>query len=85
MSTNIEQELLEALTELEKAVDSVRTASPMPDLAGFFARIDALASRLPRGTNPALLHYLQKKSYKKARLFLQGRDPENQAGNCRHS
>ena len=48
------------------------------------ARIDELAKQLPRGANPALLHYLQKKSYEKARLFLQGRDAENQAGNCRH-
>jgi len=31
-----------------------------------------------------LLHYLQKKSYEKARLYLQGRDAENQLGNCRH-
>jgi hypothetical protein len=39
---------------------------------------------LPRETDPQLRHYLQKKSYEKARLFLQGRDAENQAGNCRH-
>jgi hypothetical protein len=31
-----------------------------------------------------LLHYLHKKSYEKARLFLLDRDVENQIGSCRH-
>jgi len=80
----IEQTLLTALVELEKAVHSARTAKPKPDLPALFARVDELAKQLPRGTDPDLLHYLQKKSYQKARLFLQGRDAENQVGNCRH-
>jgi len=84
MITAVEQNLLKALVELGKAGNSVRTANPKPDLPALFAHIDELAKQLPRGTDPALLHYLQKKSYEKARLFLQGRDAENQAGNCRH-
>ena len=84
MITAIEQTLLNALVELEQAVNSLRAANPKPDLPALFARIDGLAKQLPRGADPALLHYLQKKSYEKARLFLQGRDAENQAGNCRH-
>ena len=84
MITAIEQTLLNALVELEEAGNSLRTANPKPDLQALFARIDELANQLPRGTDPTLLHYLQKKSYEKARLFLQGRDAENQAGNCRH-
>jgi hypothetical protein len=59
-------------------------ANPKPDLLQFFARIDELARQLPSDADPALLHYLQKKSYEKARLHLQGRDAENRAGNCRH-
>jgi len=43
-----------------------------------------LTAQLPPQTDPQLLHYLHKKSYEKARLFLQGRDAENQFGNCRH-
>jgi hypothetical protein len=77
-----ETAILEALTELDSAVKSLATAKPKPDLQGLFQRIDSLSSELPRGTNPALLHYLTKKSYEKARLFLQGRDEENAAGNC---
>jgi len=65
-------------------VKSMPTATPKPELRPLFARIDELAKQLPRDTDPALLHYLHKKSYEKARLFLQGRDAENQAGNCRH-
>ena len=76
--------MLKVLVELEGAVQSMPSASPKPDLLPLFARIDALAKQLPRDTEPALLHYLQKKSYGKARLLLQGRDAENQAGNCRH-
>ena len=84
MMTAVEQALLNALVELEKAGQSVRTANPKPDLVALFARVDELAGQLPRGTDPNLLHFLQKKSYEKARLFLQGRNAENQVGNCRH-
>jgi len=84
MITVIEQSLLNALMELDHAIKSLRTANSKPDLPALFARIDELAKELPRGADPALLHYLQKKSYEKARLFLEGRDAENQAGNCRH-
>jgi hypothetical protein len=84
MNTAIEQNLLNTLVELEKAVNCMRMANPKPNLPALFARIDELARQLPRGTEPALVHHLQKKSYEKARLYLQGRDAENQIGNCRH-
>jgi hypothetical protein len=80
----LEKNLLEALTNLDAAVKSMPAANPKPNLVPLFNRIDDLAKSLPRDTDPALLHYLHKKSYEKARLFLQGRDAENQAGNCRH-
>ena len=82
--TETEQKLLQTLVELETAVKSMATANPKPDLQNYFRRLDELAAQLSRGTDPDLLHYLQKKSYEKARLFLQGRDAENTAGNCRH-
>jgi len=82
--TATENRLLTALVDLEAAVNSMPTANPPPDLMPFFSRIDDLARELPGGTDPTLLHYLQKKSYRKARLHLEGRDAENQAGNCRH-
>ena len=84
MSAPTERQLLAALTELDAIVKTLATAKPKPNLLPLFARIDELTHQLPPATDPALLHYLHKKSYEKARLYLQGRDAENQAGNCRH-
>jgi hypothetical protein len=84
MKSPVEQHLLNALAELDNALKTMPAANPKPSLLPLFARIDELAGQLPRDTDSALLHYLHKKSYEKARLFLQGRDAENQAGNCRH-
>lgn len=58
--------------------------NPKPNLLPIFSHLDELTHQLPRDTDPTLLHYLHKKSYEKARFFLQGRDAENQLGNCRH-
>ncbi len=82
--TDWQPEILQALVELEKAVKATPGAGARPDLPALFTRIDELTRQLPANTDPTLLHYLHKKSYEKARLFLQGRDAENQVGNCRH-
>jgi hypothetical protein len=82
--TETEQAILKSLVDLEDTVASMATSNPKPSLMPLFARIDELARALPRDADPTLLHYLHKKSYQKARLFLEGREEENQAGNCRH-
>lgn len=79
-----ENAILQTLLELEAAVKTMPTANPKPNVQPLFARLDELARQLPKGTDPDLLHYLHKKSYEKARLFLQGRDSENAEGSCRH-
>ena len=84
MPLPLEQQIAAALCDLEQAVKSMATANPKPDLMPLFRRIDDLTSQLPRNTDPMLLHYLHKRSYQKASLFLAGRDAENQLGNCRH-
>jgi hypothetical protein len=84
MKTPLEKNLLNALVELHDAVKTMPTANPKPNLLPIFSRIDELTKQLPRDADPQLLHYLHKKSYEKARLFLQDRDAENQIGNCRH-
>jgi hypothetical protein len=81
---DILQNILAALIELDNAVKTMPTANPKPNLLPLFARIDELTHRLPRNTDPQLLHYLHKKSYEKARLWLEDRDAENQVGNCRY-
>lgn len=72
------------MIELESAVKSMSVANPKPNLMPLFNRLDELTKQMPRDTDPALLHYLHKKSYEKARLYLEGRDGENQMGSCRH-
>ena len=81
--TVMEQNILHALLELEQVIKSMPTANPKPDLFPLFSRIDDLTLRLPKDTDPALLHYLNRKSYEKARLWLEGRNAENQAGSSR--
>jgi len=79
-----ESAILSALNDLESAVNVISTTAAKPNLLPLFARIDELATALPPTADATLLHYLRKKSYEKARLFLEGRDSDNQAGNCRH-
>ncbi len=82
--TTTEQEILNALLELEETINRIPLENTKPDLMPLFQRIDELTRRLPAQTDPSLMHYLRKKSYQKARLFLQGREAENAAGNCGH-
>jgi hypothetical protein len=69
--SEIEQQLLQTLLQLEKAAESMPEANPKPDLRPLFARLDELAGRLPDSASPELRHFLQRKSYRKARLLLQ--------------
>ena len=82
--TETEQTLFQTLVELEQAVQTMAQANPKPNLLPLFARLDDLTRQLPPETDPSLRHYLQKKSYEKARLFLQGRDADNTVGSCGH-
>ena len=79
--TQTEQSILDALLELECAVEAMPRSNPKPDLRPIFSRLDELTASLPVSTEPVLLHYLHKKSYQKARLFLEGCDAENARGN----
>ena len=82
--TAMEKNIWETLVELDRQVKLMPTANPKPNLLPLFLRLDELARQLPKETAPELMHYLNKKSYEKARLFLEGRDAENAAGNCGH-
>ena len=82
--TETEKLILETLLDLERKVQMMAQTVPKPDLLPLFGQLESLTRQLPPDTDPSLLHYLQKKSYQKARLFLQGRDAENTTGNCGH-
>jgi hypothetical protein len=78
----------ETLGRLARTLEEYLAAVPRqkepdaPDLLAIFARLDALEVEVD-GTFPAQLrHYLHQKSYRKAHLYLQGREAENLRGNC---
>lgn len=83
MLNETENAILQALVELDAAVKSMPTANPKPNLLPLFSRLDDLTGHLPPNAAPDLLHYLRKKSYEKARLWLEDRKAEIARGGCR--
>lgn len=81
--TALESEILEALIRLESAATGTATG-PRESVLPLVHRLTELTRALPPGTSPDLLHYLHKRSYEKARFWLQGRDAENVDGPCGH-
>jgi hypothetical protein len=71
--TKTEHEILDALVELEQAASQMATAPIKPDLRPIFTRLDTLSAQLPADAPSDLRHYLQRKSYQKARVFLEQR------------
>jgi hypothetical protein len=67
----IEQQLLAALVELERLVGEMPKMQPKPDLRPLFARIEDLGEKNHPGNDPQLLHFLHRKSYQKARVWLE--------------
>lgn len=80
--TEIETTILQELLGMEKALATMQTADPKPNLVEIFQRIDTLTAEIPKDGDSELLHFLHKKSYEKARLHLQGRSSENARGTC---
>jgi hypothetical protein len=78
----------ETLDRLARTLEEYLAAVPRqqetnaPDLMAIFARLDMLETKLDADTPAQLRHYLHQKSYRKAHLFLQGREEENLRGNC---
>lgn len=79
-----ERGILAALNRLDAMARSMKTANPKPNLLPVFEELDQLTAQLGRDGDPNLLHYLHKKSFEKARLYLEGREAENEQGSCRH-
>ena len=80
--TQLEQDLHQALLDLDGAVKRMAKTKSSVDLMPLFARIDELAAKLPPATDPQLLHFLQRKSFAKATLWLEGRKAEITRGIC---
>ena len=85
MTTEQQQE---TLARLARTLDDYLAAVPRqkepdaPDLLAIFAQLDALEAELDATCPAQHRHYLHQKSYRKAHLYLQGRDTENLRGNC---
>jgi hypothetical protein len=71
--TQIEREIFETLKEVEQAAARMAGSDPKPDLRPLFARLEELARRLPAEADAELRHYLQRKSYQKARALFEQR------------
>ena len=80
--TQLEQELHAALLDLDAAVKRMAATKTPVDLMPLFNRIDELGAKLPPGTDPQLVHFIQRKSFEKATLWLEGRKPEITRGIC---
>jgi len=80
--TATEQAILETLVELETKARSAATANPKPNVLPLVIRLDELATQLSAGGDPELRHFLQRRSYEKTRLHLEGKAAER--GNCEH-
>lgn len=72
--TDTESEILQTLRQLE--VEAARRGNVLPLLQS----LDSLTRKLPRDADPDLLHYLHKRSYEKARIHLEGAQPD--PGTC---
>jgi hypothetical protein len=69
------------LEEYFQAVPRQREPNP-PDLMAIFARLEMITDKVDDAFPAQLRHYLHQKSYRKAHLYLQGRDEESPRGNC---
>lgn len=71
--TTQEQAILKALQALEAAAASARSGGPKGGVLPILEELDRLAADLPADAPSDLRHYLQRKSYEKARQFLEAR------------
>lgn len=80
--TEIESALLHELRELERQVATIREQQAKPNLLPLFDRLDQLTRELPGDAPRDLRHFLERRSYEKARLYLEGRQAEIGRGSC---
>ena len=80
--TQLEQELHQALLDLDGTVKRMAATRANVDLLPLFARIDELGKQLPANTDPQLIHFIQRKSFEKATLWLEGRKSQITRGVC---
>lgn len=80
--TQLEQQLHDALVALDRAVKGFAANKQPVDLMPLLRRIDELGAQLPTDTDPQLVHFIQRKSFEKAILWLEDRKAEITRGVC---
>lgn len=86
--TAAERAILDALEDLERAAAASRprTDAPIPvsptPILPILERLDQLTAELPPQAPAELRHFLQRKSYEKAKQFLLGRQDDIARGRC---
>lgn len=80
--TETEQAILELLVELETRAKGAASETPKQSVLPLITRLDEFAAQLPAETDPELRHFLQRRSYEKARMHLEGKAAER--GSCGH-
>ncbi len=70
--TPFEDSVWEALAALEAAIAEGRPPAPNPALRPALARVEALTREVTPDVDPQLRHFLQRGSFQKARLWLEG-------------
>ena len=71
---DLHSQLLAALGEFDAAVAAVREGV-RADFQARFRRLDELTAQLPAAADPQLRHFLEQKSYAKARALLAATRP----------
>lgn len=74
--TDLERELLATLVDLEQEVGTAARTGRRPDVISRVNRLRELTASLPPESDPMLFHCLQRHSWEKARLALEGRGAE---------
>jgi aminodeoxyfutalosine synthase len=74
--------LLAALTRLEQTVQARAAGDAAADVRAPLSELDRLVGALPADADPELIHYLRRRSYEKARQFLEGRVAAIEKGGC---
>lgn len=72
----MERSLLATLVDMEQEVETAARTCRRPDVISRVNRLRDLTASLPPDSDPMLLHCLQRHSWEKARLTLEGRGTE---------
>lgn len=78
--TDVERALLDALRDLEHEVADAAQLGRRPEVVTRVLRLRELTSALPLQADPMLMHCLQRQSWEKARMILEGRQSEVRHG-----